>query len=277
MSLTAGAGPLGAAPAGSFNFELPRRKGAIYVEPFARRMRGRVGGETVVDSIRATLLHEQGHLPVLYFPREDVRMDLLEPTDHHTRCPYKGDASYWTIRAGGQTRENAAWGYPRPLADAPDLSDLIAFYWKQLDEWLEEDEPALGHVRDPYHRIDVRETSRHVRISLDGHLLAETRRARALFEASLPTRWYIPFADVGGDVLVETDTRTTCAYKGHASYFSARVGDRLEEDVAWTYREPLHDAERVLGHVAFFDERVDVEVDGEPQTRPTTQWSPRRG
>ena len=146
----------------------------------------------------------------------------------------------------------------------------MAFYWNRMDEWLEEDEPAIVHARDPYHRIDILDTSRHVRVIVNGETVADTTRARVLYETSLPPRWYIPREDVRMDLLQESDQRTGCAYKGYASYWS--VGD--EENVVWSYADPLHEAERIKDYLAFFNERVDIEVDGEPQERPVTQWSP---
>jgi uncharacterized protein (DUF427 family) len=276
MALTVGTGPFGDRPAGVFNFEPPRRKGLLYFEHFPRRMRGMLGGEVLVDARHAKLLHEHRLLPVLYFIEDEVRMDLLEPSDHRTRCPWKGEAVHWTARAGGKVAENAAWSYPEPLEGAPPLAGHVAFYWDSLDQWLEEDEPAIGHVRDPYHRVDVLDTSRHVRVLVDGEVVAESRRARALFETGLPTRWYFPPEDVRSDALVESDNQTICAYKGFASYRSVRAHGAVEDDLAWFYPDPRHDAERVRGYIAFFNERADIEVDGELQERPITQWSPRR-
>ena len=143
------------------------------------------------------MLHESGHQPVYYFPPEDVRADLLEPSERHTRCPKKGEASYHTIRVGDQVLEAGAWYYPEPLAEAAGLKDLIAFYFNRMDHWYEEDEEIFVHPRDPYHRVDVLATDRHVRISLNGELLADSTRAKALFETNLPTRWYLPAEDVG--------------------------------------------------------------------------------
>jgi uncharacterized protein (DUF427 family) len=274
VALTVGSGPFGRRPAGAFNFELPRRKGLIYFEDSPRRMRGRLGGETVVDSRHPKLLHEHGHLPVFYFPEDEVRTELLEPTDHTTRCPWKGEARHWSVRVGERVAENAAWSYPEPIEEAPPLAGYLAFYWDAMDEWLEEDEPAIVHARDPYHRVDILDTSRHVRVELEGETVAETRRARVLFETSLPPRWYIPPEDLRTDALVESDKRTGCAYKGFASYWSVEAGGELEEDLAWFYPEPTRDAERIAGYVAFFNERADIYVDGELQERPVTQWSP---
>jgi uncharacterized protein (DUF427 family) len=275
MSLTFGTGPFGQDPGGRFNFEVPRKRGVIYFEDSPRRIRARFGGETIVDSRHAKLLHEQAHLPIYYFPREEVRMDLLEPTDHSTRCPFKGEASYWSVRAGGRVAENAAWGYPDPLDDAPPLAGYVAFYWNKMDEWLEEDEPAIVHARDPYHRVDVLDTSRHVRVSVNGEVVADTTRAKVIFETGLPPRWYIPPEDVKAEALEDSDTRTGCAYKGFASYRTVRAGDATEEDVVWLYEDPRREAEAIKGYLAFFNERVDIEVDGELQERPVTQWSPR--
>jgi uncharacterized protein (DUF427 family) len=272
MTLTVGNGPFGQRPGGVFNFELPRTRGLIYFEDSPRRIRARLGGDTVVDSRHAKLLHEHGHLPIYYFPAEEVRMDLLVPSDKHTTCPYKGEASYWSVHAGGKVAENAVWSYPEPVADAPPLAGYMAFYWNKMDEWLEEDEPMIVHARDPYHRIDVLDTSRHVRVSVNGETVADTTRARALFEAGLPTRWYIPRDDVRMDLLERSDSRTGCAYKGYASYWS--VGD--EGDVVWSYADPRPEVVRIRDYLAFFNERVDIEVDGELQERPVTQWSKGR-
>lgn len=263
MGLTKGSGPLGPRPAGTFNRELPPRKGLIYLDPFPRRIRARAGGETIVDSTGARLLHESGLLPVLYFPQDEVRMDLLEPSELVTHCPWKGDARHHTLRVGTTTAENVAWSYPEPLDGAPPLAGLIAFYFDRLDEWLEEDEPLTVHVRDPYTRTDILDSSRHVRVEIDGETVAETIRARALYETGLPTRWYIPPEDVRSELLEPSATRTGCAYKGTASYHSVRIGDTLHEDVVWHYPEPLRDAERIRGRLCFFNERATVLVDGE--------------
>jgi uncharacterized protein (DUF427 family) len=276
MSLMLGTGPFGQHPAGAFNRETPERRGLILFEDSPRRIRGVLAGETVVDSTRAKLLHEHGHLPIYYFPREDVRFDLLEPTGHHTHCPYKGEASYWSVRVGDRISENAVWGYPEPLADAPALGDHVAFYWNKLDTWYEEDEEAIVHPRDPYHRVDVVPSSRHVVVRLEDEVLAESTRALALFETGLPTRWYLPESDVRTDLLEPSEKRTGCAYKGFASYWSVRARDRFEEDLVWTYREPRRGMEPITDLLAFFNERVDLEVDGEAVERPETQWSPRR-
>ncbi len=274
MSLTAGAGPFGKRPAGSFNFPVDPPTGAvIYWQPVPQRIRAFVAGEAIVDTRRAHLLHETGHLPVYYFPAEDVREDLLERTGHTTHCPHKGDAGYWTIRAGRRTEENAVWSYEQPLEPASFIAGHRALYWHVVDEWFCEDEQMFGHPRDPFHRIDVYRSNAHVHVSLDGELLAESRRAKVLYETGLPPRWYLPPEDVRSELLESSAKKTRCAYKGSASYWSVRVGDRVEDDLVWTYPDPQHDAEPVRDLLCFFNERVDLDVDGEPLERPQTQWS----
>ncbi len=254
---------------------MPERPGLIWFEDSPRRIRGELGGVTVVDSTHSKLLHEHAHLPVYYFPEDEVRMDLLTASDHRTRCPWKGEASHWTLEAGGQVAENAAWSYPEPIEGAPPIAGYVAFYWNKLDRWFEEDEPAIVHARDPYHRVDVLESSRRIRVLLDGEVLAESDRPLALFETGLPTRWYLPPDDVRMDLLEPSDTRTGCAYKGFAGYWSLKSTGEDGSDIAWYYADPHRDVERITGLIAFFNERVDIEVDGEVQERPATQWSRR--
>lgn len=274
MGWMTGNGPLGRKPAGEFNFEPPPPGRALYLEPTPKRIRVVVADETVADSRRAFILHEAGHQPVYYFPASDVRADLLEPSDRHTHCPKKGEASYHTIRVGDNVVEAGAWYYPEVLPGSPpDLAGLIAFYFNRMDKWIEEDEEIFGHPRDPYHRIDVRQSDRLVEVSLDGQVLASTRRASALFESNLPTRWYMPVEDVVAQ-LEPSEKTTYCPYKGEASYYSVRLSDgSVGEDLVWYYPDPMMDAARIKGLVCFFSERVDLSLDGEQQERPETPWS----
>jgi uncharacterized protein (DUF427 family) len=277
MSLTIGTAPFGPRPGGAFNAAVERNGSghALYFEESPRRVRGVFAGETIVDSYGAKLMHETGLLPVYYFPRDDVRMELLEPTEHSTHCPFKGDAAYWSVSVGERVAENAAWSYPEPIAGAPPLAGHLAFYWSSLDSWLEEDEEVFVHPRDPYHRVDVLDSSRHVRVSVNGEGVAETTRPKLLFETGLPPRYYIPDEDVRDEALVASDRTTRCPYKGIATYHSVRAGDALEEALVWTYDDPLPAVGKIAGHRCFFNERVDLEVDGELQERPQTQWSVR--
>ena len=249
----------------------------IMFEPSPRRVRVIFNGATIADSTRAHLLFETRHLPVYYFPRADVGVELLTPSAHHTFCPYKGKASYWTIRVGDRTSENAVWGYPDPYDEVAAIGDFLAFYWDRVDQWYEEDEEIFVHPRDPYKRVDVVASSRPVKIILGGETVAETRRARFLFETRLPTRYYIPPEDVRMDLLVPSDTSTACPYKGWARYWSARIGDRLYPDIVWSYPEPIPECPKIRGYLCFFNEQVDaILVDGKPAPRPVTKWSKDR-
>jgi uncharacterized protein (DUF427 family) len=274
MTLTIGTGPFGDQGDKTFNFEVRApRDHVLFFEGSPRRVRVMFGGEIVADSRRVKLMHEQGHLPVYYFPRGDVRRDLLEATGHTTHCPFKGDASYWSVRVGDRVVENAVWGYPEPIDSAPPLADYLAFYWRMMDHWYEEDEEIFVHPRDPYHRVDVLESSRHVKVSVNGEVVAETERPKILFETGLPPRYYIPPEDVREEALVPSDKETQCPYKGVASYYSVEADGRRVEDLVWYYAEPIPEAAKIKGHLAFFNEKVDLEVDGVEQERPQTQWS----
>jgi uncharacterized protein (DUF427 family) len=274
MGLTSGAGPFGHRPAGRFNFTPDPPTGSVlYFDPVPYRLRGVFAGETVFDTIGAKLLFETAHLPVYYVPEDDLRHDLLEPSDRQTHCPHKGEASYRSIRVGDRFEPDALWTYREPIAPAVFLAGYSAFYWGKLDKWFVEDEQVFGHPRDPYGRIDTYRTTRLVRVSVDGEVVADSTRAVALFETGLPPRFYLPAEDVRMDLLERSETKTRCAYKGVASYWHVRVGDTLHEDLAWTYEEPDRDGGAIRDLICFFNERVDLEVDGRPQERPVTQWS----
>jgi uncharacterized protein (DUF427 family) len=274
MGLTSGSGPFGARPAGRFNFTPDPSTGSVlFFDPVPHRLRGLVAGEAVFDTVGAQLLYETGHLPVYYVPEDDLQHDLLEASETETRCPHKGVASYRSIRVGDRFEPDAVWTYPEPIAPAAFLAGYAAFYWGKLDEWLVEDEQVFGHPRDPYHRIDTYRTSRPVRVSVDGEVVAESTQSVALFESGLPARFYLPAEDVRTDLLEPSEKRTRCAYKGVASYWHVRVGDTLHEDLAWTYEEPDGDGRAIRGLICFFNERVDLEVDGRIQERPATPWS----
>lgn len=245
----------------------------VRTEPNPRRVRVFFGGEAVADSSRTLYLFETGHLPVYYFPRADVRFDLLEPTSSSTRCPDKGNASYYTVVAGGRRYEDAVWAYPEPVESVPELAGYVAFYWNQADAWYEEDDEVFKHPRDPYHRVDVLNSSRHVQVRAGGVLVAESRRPRLLFETGLPVRYYLPKLDVRLDLLVPSVTRTRCPYKGEAVYWSVRAGGELAEDIVWSYPAPIPEAPKIENLLAFYNEKTDITVDGIVQERPATKWS----
>jgi len=245
----------------------------VVTEPSPRHVRAVFGGTVVADSTRVLLLRESRHVGVYYFPMDDVRMDLLAPTDKHTHCPYKGEASYWSIEVDGRRSENAAWAYEDPIPERADIKGHLAFYWDKLDHWFEEDEEVFVHPRDPHHRVDACRSSRQLRVVIGGETVAESSRPVLVFETGLPTRYYIPKLDVRLELLTPTDTVTRCPYKGQARYWSAED----VTDAAWSYTYPLPGVTAIAGHIAFFQERVDETwVDGEQVERPQTQWSRKR-
>lgn len=240
MTMTVGTGPFGHRPAGRFNFDIPSA-GIQYLEAFPRRIRAFSHGEVVVDSCNVQMLHEQHRLPAWCFPTEDVRLDLLK---------------------GG------VWQYDDGLARG-----LVGISWNAVDRWLEEEEEVIVHPRDPYHRLELRDTSRLVEVALDGERLAASSAPLVLFETSLPARWYFAPAEVTAELAPNPNARTGCAYKGWASYFDVRVAGRVEPALAWQYTRPLKGMERIRKRVCFFNERVELTVDGELQVQPRTRWS----
>lgn len=273
MSLTIGTGPFGEAAAGEFGAGVGRPGHVMYFERSPRRVRLVAGGLTVADSRAACLLHESGALPLYYLPEADVRRDLLEPSPTQHTSPSRGPVQSWHLRLPDRLVEDAAVSHPAPPVGAPPIAGYLVFGWEAVDGWYEEDDQIFVHPADPYHRVDVRESSQHVRVLLDGEVLADSHRPRLLFETGLPTRYYLPPEDVRSDLLLGSTTTTRCAYKGVATYHSVRIGAELEPDLIWSYTAPELEAERVRGYLSFFTERVDVEVDGQVQPRPRTEWS----
>ena len=247
----------------------------VRTEPIAKRVRAFVGGVAIADSCRVMMMFETARLPVYYFPIEDVRTDLLVATSKIVTSVAKGDATYYSIAADGRTVENAAWRYVDPPAGGPEIANLVAFHWKLMDAWFEEDDQVFVHARDPYHRIDVLDSSREVRVVVGGQTLAVTRRAQFLFETGLPVRYYIPKEDVRADLLQPSQTKTACAYKGPTSrYWQATTADGTICDIAWAYETPAPEAARIAGRIAFFNERVDaIYVDGQEVPKTRTKWS----
>jgi uncharacterized protein (DUF427 family) len=273
---------------------LMRELDALRYEPIEKRIRATLGGDTVVDTTRAMLVWEPKRVvPTYAVPVEDVAGEILSVpatetggADAHGVPPMGApqlagrvvfdpsvpfavrttEGEPLAVRARATGREAAAF-----RAADPALAGYVIVDFDGFDAWYEEDERNVGHPRDPFHRIDIVRSSRQVRVELGGRRLAESTDPYMLFEPPLPVRYYLPAGDVRTDLLTPSDTRTFCAYKGQASYLSLED----ESDVAWTYPAPLREASVLTDRIAFFDERVDVIVDGTPRERPVTPWSPR--
>jgi uncharacterized protein (DUF427 family) len=233
----------------------------VRVERSAKRVRAFVGGVAVVDTVEPLLVWEHRAYPAYYLPMVDVRGDLLVPSSTTRHSAKFGDATYFTVDVAGAVHVDAAWQYRTSPVEA--VREHVRFDWDAMDAWFEEDEEVFVHVRSPYTRVDILPSSRRVRVEAGGVVLADSSRARVLFETGLPPRWYVPKVDVRMDLLLESASRTRCPYKGEAEYWSVRVGDRFVEDVAWSYRTPLPESERIAGLLSFYPDRVDVFVDGD--------------
>ena len=245
--------------------QLPRP----FVELTPRRIRVRLAGNLVADSERAQLLvqYGPGGLPTYYLPLDDVRPGAL--VDEQVGADGR---RRWSVRAGDAEAVAAAWQPEQPSGDMAALAGCVTFCWRQL-EWYEEDERVVVHARDPYKRVDTLPSSRRVQVLVAGEQVADSARPLLLFETSLPVRYYVPFSDVRSDLLQASDTVSTCPYKGQARYWSVRVGETVVPDVAWSYPEPIAENPKIRDLVCFFNERVDLVIDGRPVPRPLSPWS----
>jgi uncharacterized protein (DUF427 family) len=250
---------------------MPETTERVHIENGSKRLRTYIGGKLIADTKCLKLVWEFPYYPTYYFPKEDVHMDLLTPNGHTRRSPRLGDAHNFTVKGGNREVEDAAWHYPESPVE--ELRDLIRFEWNAMDGWFEEDEEVFVHPHDPYTRIDILHSSRHVEVEVNGVKIADTHRPTLLFETHLPTRYYIPKLDVRMDLLTPTDTITGCAYKGFAQYWSVNAGRETVKDLAWSYKTPLPENIKIAGLIAFYNERADFIVDGEHQIRPKTKFS----
>lgn len=231
------------------------------IEPSRKRVRTYLGGRLVADSKTPMLVWEKPYYPTYFLPAADVRAQL-RPT---------GSADVYDVVVDGAIASAAALRYP----DSPELRDLVRIEWSAMDEWLEEDEPVYVHPRDPYKRVDVLASSRHVVVRIDGVVVADSRAPRILFETSLPPRYYLPLTDVRMDLLRPSTTQTQCPYKGTATYWDVVIGDTVHSDVVWCYRAPLAESQKVAGLACFYTERVDLVVDQIPDATgvdPPRRW-----
>ena len=250
---------------------------AVRTEHIDKWVRAYLDDVVVVDS-RQPLLFWEEHFPVpaYAFPRSDVRTELLTETRADApRQPFfflpQGPVSQWyDVTVGHRTAPHAAW-----VRDTPELRDLLVLSWQPgvLDRWLEEDEPVAGHPRDPHKRVEAIASSRHVVVELNGVRLADTRRPVLLFETDLPTRYYLPREDVNQAVLASTSNRSRCPYKGVADEYWSVPGQPGGNDVCWSYSQPLPAVAKVAGLMAFYNELVDITVDGVRQQRPESPFS----
>jgi uncharacterized protein (DUF427 family) len=246
------------------------QRGRVRVEQGLKRVRVYLGGELIADTRTPLLVWEVPYYPTYYIPAADVLVPLADSgaTEH---SPSRGTATVLDVT----TASGAVSGVAQRFADSPiaELRDAVRFEWDAMDEWLEEDEPVYTHPRDPYKRVDILVSSRRVRVELDGVVLAESDAPHILYETGLPPRFYLPLSSLRRDLLRPSDTATHCPYKGTAAYWSVEVNGKLHEDIVWIYRTPLPESQKIAGLACFYNEQVDLTVDGEPWARPRTIFS----
>ncbi len=260
MGLTRTDGPLSPRAPQTVNYALDGPAHKLLAHPFPRRVRAEFAGRAVLDSRRGLLLHETALLPRLYVPEEDLDATAFVASDTTTHCPFKGDATYRTLRVGDREVPDALWAYPDPVPSAPWLAGYASLYWDAADAWFDEDEQVFAHLTDPYTRVDVRPTSSHVRVLAGDVLVAESHRPLRLDETGLPVRWYLSPADVLVP-LEPSATRTRCPYKGEAHYWDLVLpGGRLA-DAVWGYPDPLPESSRIAGYVSLQHEGLRILVD----------------
>jgi uncharacterized protein (DUF427 family) len=265
MGLSWQQGPLSPGAIGRFLVPEPLPTRILYVEPLRRRMRVRFGGTWIADSEHVLLLFEPGRYPVAYFPETDISPDALGESDHSTRHPDLGPTSWYTVRAGEHTAPRAAWRHTGLPAHASELQARVAFAWRAMDAFYEEDDRIVGHAADSYHRIDIRQSSRNLVVRHGDRVIADTRRPLVLYESGFAPRWYVPRADIDESALTPAERQTFCPYKGLCSYYD--IGDA--HLAAWSYPDAYPEVGRISNLVSFEPDVVSVQLDGaQPHLEP---------
>jgi uncharacterized protein (DUF427 family) len=256
MGLSWQQGPLAPGAIGHFLVPDPLPQRLLYAERLRRPMRVRFG-DWIADSEQVILFHEPGRYPVAYFPTSDIAPDALQPMDYTSHHRDLGLTAWYTVRAGKQSAPRGAWQHIELPAYARELEGRVAFAWRAMDAFFEEDERITGHATDPYHRIDIRNTSRSLVVRSGDRIVAETKQPIALYESGFAPRWYVPRADIDESALTPVDGQTFCPYKGLCSYYD--IGDAHR--AAWSYREAYPEVRRISDLVSFEPDLVSVQLD----------------
>lgn len=257
MGLAWQQGPLAMRSVGHFLTPEPLPR-LLFVEPLRRRMRVQLGDAWIADSQDVVLLHEPGRYPVAYFPHGDVTAGVLVEDGHVTEHADLGPVKWFSARVSDRNVKRAAWQYGALPAHAAELNGRVAFAWRGMDAFYEEDERIVGHAADFYHRIDIRSTSRHLVVRDGDRVIADSLRPMAVYESGFAPRWYVPRDDVDETALRLVDGQTFCPYKGLASYFD--IGDHPR--AAWSYPNAWTEVLRVRNYVSFEPDKIDVHLDG---------------
>jgi uncharacterized protein (DUF427 family) len=259
MGLAWQQGPLAPGAIGTFLVREPLPERLLYAEPLRRRMRVTFDGDWIAQSDDVVVLHEPGRYPVAYFPKSDIADGALVPSDHTTDHPDLGATAWYVVRHGDREAPRGAWEHTGLPAYAKILADRVALAWHAMDAFYEEDERILGHAGDAYHRIDIRQTSRHLVVRAGDKVIAETHRPLVLFESGFAPRWYVPREDIDEALLTPVSRQTFCPYKGLCDYYD--IGDASR--AAWSYHGAYHEVGRIDALVSFEPDKVTVTIDGE--------------
>jgi uncharacterized protein (DUF427 family) len=260
MGLSWQQGPLGRNPNGTFLTATPMPQRALYLEPLRRRMSVELGGSMIARSDEAVILFEPARYPVAYFPIGDIDQSVLKPSEHESTHSDLGRTTWFNVVGGdSETMQRGAWQHVDPPAQAAALRDTVAFAWHAMDAFYEEDERILGHAADPYHRIDIRRTSRHLVVRQHDRDVADTHAPLVLYESGFAPRWYVSRADIAAEAMSAIEGQTFCPYKGLASYYD--IGET--RTAAWSYRAPFEEVARIADLVSFYPEKLTITIDGE--------------
>jgi uncharacterized protein (DUF427 family) len=257
MGLAWQQGPLAPGSVGQFLVADPLPERLLFAEPLRRRMRVRFGGQWIAESDDVVLLHEPGRYPVAYFPRADVAAAVLQPSDHASHHRDLGPTKWYVVRAEDQEAARGAWEHIDLPTYAQALQDRVAFAWRAMDAFYEEDERIRGHAADQYHRIDIRRTSRRLVARSGERTVADSTGAMVLYESGFAPRWYVPRGDIDESALTVNEAQTFCPYKGICSYYD--IGDARR--AAWSYRDAFTEVARISDFISFEPDKITVLVD----------------
>lgn len=231
------------------------------VERVRVRVRAMLGGAIVLDTSDARMLFEPRRMPVYLFPRAALDPRVVETSETVAEDRTKGPSRHATLRVGDRVATDAVVEWPE--AQQAELAGLVAVRWDAMDRWFHEDEEVHVHARNPYHRVDAYASSRHVEVFADGVKIADTRRPVIVYETDLPPRYYVPKLDVRMDLLTHVERRTGCPYKGFAGYYDVKTGGSTHRATVWEYATPFAEMAKIAGLLAFYQEKLEVRVDGE--------------
>jgi uncharacterized protein (DUF427 family) len=256
MGLSWQQGPLSGVSPGRFLTPEPLPRRLLFVEPLRRRLRVKLASEWIADSEDVLLLHEPGRYPVAFFPLASIRSGVLVSESRTTEHPDFGVTSWFTVVVGEHRSMRGAWQYTALPAYAGELRERVAFAWRAMEAFYEEDDRIVGHAADAYHRIDIRHSSRHLIVKDGGKLIANTQRPLVLYESGFAPRWYVPRQDIDGNALTPTPGQTFCPYKGLCNYYDIGAHKRA----AWSYLEAWPEVALITNFVSFEPDQVEVFV-----------------